>query len=226
LTITEAEGEDEYILVAMTAKAEAIEPRTLAEAKRSPDWLHWEKAMHEEIRTLEKAGTWEVVEAPSNVNVVGSKWVWRIKKNAAGEVERFKARLVAPGFSQVPGVDYFDTFAPVAKLASVRTVLALAARQDLEIHQVDIKGAYLNGVLDKNETVYMRQAPGIPNDPGKVLRLKKALYGLKQSGRRWYEKLYDVLKSCSTCRDARSTTQCSFADPDAKSLSSWRTSMI
>jgi Reverse transcriptase (RNA-dependent DNA polymerase) len=120
--------------------------------------------------------------------------VWRIKKNAAGEVERFKARLVAQGFTQVPGVDYFDTFAPVAKLSSVRTVLALAARQDLEIHQVDIKSAYLNGVLEDNEVIYMRQAPSIQNNPGKVLHLKKSLYGLKQSGRRWYKKLYEVLK--------------------------------
>jgi Reverse transcriptase (RNA-dependent DNA polymerase) len=127
ITFEAVDGEDEYILIAMTAEVEAIEPQTLAEAKRSPDWLHWQQAMQEEIQTLEKAGTWEVVEALPNANIIGSKWVWQIKKNAAGEVEHFKARLVAQGFMQVPGVDYFDTFAPVAKLSSVRTVLALAA---------------------------------------------------------------------------------------------------
>ena len=188
------DGEDEYVLVAVTAEVEAIEPRTLAEAKRSPDWLRWEQAVKDEIEMLERLRTWEVVDSPPDANVVGCKWVFRIKKNAAGEIERFKARLVAQGFSQVPGIDYFDTYAPVAKLSSVRTVLAMAARLDLEIHQVDIKGAYLYGVLDENEVVYMKQPPGVPNEPGKVLRLKKSLYGLKQSGRRWYEKLFEVLK--------------------------------
>jgi len=130
-------------------------------------------------------GTWEVVDAPRGVNVVGSKWVFRAKKNAAGDVEHYKARLVAQGFSQVPGVDYFDTFAPVAKLALIRTVLAMAARLDLKVHQVDVKGAYLNGDLTEDEVVYMRQPPGysIPGRERSVLWLMKPLYGLKQSGR-------------------------------------------
>jgi hypothetical protein len=106
---------------------------------------------------------------------VGSKWVFRPKKDADGNIVRYKARLVAQGFSQVPGVDYFDTFAPVAKLASVRTVLAMAAALDLELHQVDIKGAYLNGELTDAEIVYMRQAPGYadPDAPDKVCQLWK-----------------------------------------------------
>ena len=115
---------DEYAFAAETNNAEALEPRSLKEAQSRPDWPLWEKAIEEELATLKAAGTWEVVDAPEGVNIVGSKWVFRAKKDAAGNVVRYKARLVAQGFSQVPGVDYFDTFAPVARLASIRTVLA------------------------------------------------------------------------------------------------------
>jgi len=120
----------EYAMAAEISEAEALEPRTLAEAKSRPDWPLWEKAIVEELEVLRKAGTWEVVDAPKDANIVGSKWVFRAKKDAAGNVVRYKARLVAQGFSQVPGVDYFDTFAPVARLSSIRAVLAMAAVQD------------------------------------------------------------------------------------------------
>jgi hypothetical protein len=123
---------DEYALVAETSELEAIEPRSLAEAKRRPDWHLWEAAIHEELAVLRDAGTWKLTEAPPGANIVGSKWVFRAKKDSAGNVVRYKARLVAQGFSQVPGVDYFDTFAPVAKLASIRMVLALAAANNME----------------------------------------------------------------------------------------------
>jgi hypothetical protein len=189
------EEPDEYALVAQTSEIEAIDPRSLAEAKRRPDWHLWEAAIHEELKVLREAGTWELTDAPTGANVVGSKWVFRAKKDAAGNVVRYKARLVAQGFSQVPGVDYFDTYAPVAKLASIRTVLALAAAKDMELHQIDIKGAYLNGELTDKETIYMSQPPGYhaPDSSGKVCILRKTLYGLKQSGRRWYQKLVDIM---------------------------------
>ena len=108
------------------------------------------------------------------------------EKDAAGNVVRHKARLVTQGFLQVPGVDYFNTYAPVAKLTSIHTVLALAARLDLELHQIDIKGAYLNGELNDEETIYMRQLPGYadPALPHHICRLRKTLYRLKQSGHR------------------------------------------
>ena len=190
-----AEAIDEYALVAETSEVEAIEPRSLAEARRRPDWELWEKGILEELALLKEAGTWELTVPPEDANIVGSKWVFRAKKDAAGNVVRYKARLVAQGFSQVPGVDYFDTFAPVAKLASIRTVLALAAAKDMEIHQIDIKGAYLNGELTDKEMIYMAQPPGYhaPNSVGKVCRLQKTLYGLKQSGRRWYQKLVEIM---------------------------------
>ncbi|KAF7371239.1 Transcription factor [Mycena sanguinolenta] len=195
----------EYALVADISEVEGIEPHNLAEARRSPDWPHWEKAIKEELATLEANNTWELVNTPESANIVGNKWVFRIKRDAAGRVQRYKARLVAQGFSQVEGVDYFDTFAPVARLSSVRTILALAARLDLEIHQIDIKGAYLNGKLTEKERIFMRQPTGFPypNSTGKILRLIKTLYGLKQSGRRWYQRLSEIceklgLMRCST----------------------------
>lgn len=132
-------------MVSEIAEAEGLDPTSLADARRRPDWLDWEKAIQEELTTLKEAGTWILVDAPPGANIVGSKWVFRVKKDADGNIARKKARLVAQGFSQVPGIDYFDTFAPVARLASIRTVLALAARDDMELHQVDIKGADLNG---------------------------------------------------------------------------------
>ena len=110
---------------------------------------------------------------------------------------RYKAHLVAQGFSQVPGVDYFDTFAPVAKLASIHVALAIAAANNMEIHQIDIKGAYLNRKLNSDEQIYMAQPPGYhaPNSVGLVCRLIKTLYGLKQSRRRWYQQLVEIMES-------------------------------
>jgi hypothetical protein len=192
-----SECDDEYAFAAEISKAEALEPRSLSEARKRPDWPLWEKAIEEELATLKAAGTWEVVDAPEGVNIVGSKWVFRAKKDAAGNVVRYKARLVAQGFSQVPGVDYFDTFAPVARLASIRTVLAFAAAKDYETGQIDIKAAYLNGELTSDEVIFMKQAPGYEEkrQSGRVAvyRLRKSLYGLKQAGRRWYEKLVLIM---------------------------------
>lgn len=111
---------------------------------------------------------------------------------------------MAQGYSQVSGVDYFDTFAPVAKLASIREILAMAAALDMKIHQIDIKSAFLNGTLEANKVIFMRQPPGYhaPNSPNKVCHLAKTLYGLKQSSQRWYQRLVKILaklnfKQCS-----------------------------
>jgi hypothetical protein len=184
----------EHAFAAETADAEAIEPRTLAEAKHRPDWPLWEKAIEEELATLKKAGTWKLEKAPPGANIIGSKWVFKAKKDAAGNIACYKARLVAQGFSQIGGVDYDDTYAPVAKLASSRAIIVMANRLGLLLHQVDIKGAYLNGVLNPGEVLYMRHPPGY-KDPAAaehVLRLLKALYGLKQAGRRWYQFLVAI----------------------------------
>ena len=170
-TENEEEEEEDVALVVDAGDIEPLEPKSLTEAKRRLEWPEWEKAIHKELKTLEDVGTWELTNTPEGANVVGSKWVFRIKHNASGRVVRYKARLVAQGFSQVEGVDYFDTYTLVARLASLRTILALAARLDLELHQIDIKGAYLNGELTNEERIYMRQPPGYPypNATGRVL---------------------------------------------------------
>ena len=177
------------------ADAEALEPSSLAEAKCQPNWLQWEQGICEELAMLNKAGILELVESPMGMNIIGSKWVFRAKKDATGNVVQYKACLVAQGFSQVPSVDYFNMYAPVAKLASICTVLTLAAHLDLELHQINIKGAYLNGELNNEETIYMRQPPGYTNPalPCHVCHLHKILYGLKQSGHCWYQKLVEIL---------------------------------
>jgi hypothetical protein len=186
---------DEYALVLETADAKAIEPRTLTEARHHPDWLLWEKGIHKELETLQQAGTWVLVDKPNGANIVGSKWVFHAKKDAAGNIVRHKACLVTQGFSQVPGVDYFDTYTPIAKLASVCTILAMGAQLNLKMHQINIKEAYLNGELTDKEIIYMKQPPGYhaPGSPRKVCCLYKTLYSLKQSGHHWYQKLIYIL---------------------------------
>ena len=166
-------------------EAEALKPTSLAEAKRHPDWLQWEQGIQEELAMLDKASTWELVKPPVGANIVGSKWVFHAKKDTAGNVVCHKACLVMQGFSQVPSVDYFNMYTPVAKLASIHTVLALAACLNLKLHQIDIKGVYLNGELNDEETIYMHQPPGYtdPALPRHICRLRKMLYGLKQSNR-------------------------------------------
>jgi len=150
--------------------------------------------MDKEIDTLEHAGTWVNVLRPTNRNIVSAKWIFRIKRKANGEIDKYKARLVACRFTQIYGIDYYSTYSPVAKMASIRLILALAARQDWEIESFDFNGAYLNGELQDNEEIYMEPPPGYENiAPNCVKRLQKSLYGLKQAGRRWYDTLSRAL---------------------------------
>src|SRR5258708_21227067 len=173
----------EHVFTAETANAEALEPCSLTEAKRQPDWPLWEKAIQEELATLKTAGTWKLEEAPPEANIIGSKWVFKAKKDAAGNIAWYKARLVAQGFSQIDGVDYDDTYAPVAHLASSHAIIAMANHLHLELQQVDIKGAYLNGVLNDGEVFYMRHPPGYKSHHtgNHGLHLIKTLYGSHQS---------------------------------------------
>ena len=170
------------------------DPRSLSEARSRADWSSWKAAMDRELETLEKAGTWSTVSRPPGKNVVGSKWVFRLKRKADGSIDKYKARLVAQGFTQVHGVDYFDTYSPVAKLSSFRVILAYAARLDWEIESFDFNGAYLNGELGEGEDIYMQPPPGYEDRAGgSVKKLHKSLYGLKQAGRKWYDALCRVL---------------------------------
>ena len=165
------------------------EPSNFREAMKSTSGDEWRKACQAEYDTLTGYGTWTLIDRPQNVNVVGNRWVFRIKRDNVGKIDRYKARLVAQGFSQIPGIDFTETYSPTIRFTSIRFILALASRYDLELRQVDVKGAYLNGRL--NETVYMRQPEGFATE-GKenlVCRLNKGIYGLKQSGRVWYRTL-------------------------------------
>ena len=187
----------EEALLAETSDVEALEPRMLAEAKCRLDWPLWEKAIQEELETLKKAETWRLETPPPEANVIGSKWVFKAKKDAAGNIACYKARLVAQGFSQIGGVDYNDTYAPVTKMASSQAIIAMANKLGLVLHQLDIKGAYLNGVLNESKVLYMAHTPGYkPSDAAnRVLCLLKVIYGLKQAARRWYQKLREIFIS-------------------------------
>jgi hypothetical protein len=196
---TEPELIEEIGAMAMTvemANALGLEPRTFAEAKRSPAWPQWKDAMEEEHNALEVHKTWRLEKPPPGFKVIGNQWVYHVKRDAAGAINRYRARLVILGNHQRPGIDCFDTYAPVAKIASIRVVLAMAARHDFEIHQIDVKSAYLNREFEANEVIYMKVPQGLKltNDPSLALRLLRPLYGLRQSGRQWYKKLWEILR--------------------------------
>ena len=176
-----------------TTVLDADEPSTYAEAMARPDASLWLAAIEAEYQSQQRAGTYELTNLPSGRQAIGCKWVFKIKRHADGSVDRYKARLVAKGYSQKEGLDYKETFAPVAKFASIRTLLALAAHQNYEVHQMDVKTAFLNGDLDVD--LYMQQPEGfvIAGQEQLVCKLRKSIYGLKQAGRAWFEKINAAL---------------------------------
>ncbi|CAL1406923.1 unnamed protein product [Linum trigynum] len=167
-----------------------VEPTSYAEACKDP---RWNQACNEELAALEENQTWEVVKLPEGKKAVGSKWVFKIKQKSDGTIERFKSRVVAKGYTQIYGIDFLDTYSPVAKINSVKTLLAVAASKDWHIHQMDVSNAFLHGDLE--EEVYLEIPPGanVPRGQGLVYRLKKSLYGLKQASRQWFAKLTTAL---------------------------------
>ncbi|CAN0920957.1 Retrovirus-related Pol polyprotein from transposon RE2 [Linum grandiflorum] len=169
-----------------------LEPRTFKEAIKHD---RWHRAMKTENDALIRNGTWSLVPRPINVNVLGSKWIFRNKFNSDGSLQRHKARLVAQGCSQQESVDFYDTFSPVVKPTTIRLVLSIALSNGWTLRQLDINNAFLNG--DLNEEVYMAQPKGFehPDFPHHVCRLHKAIYGLKQAPRAWFKKLKGYLVS-------------------------------
>ncbi|KAL9247674.1 hypothetical protein vseg_021081 [Gypsophila vaccaria] len=174
------------------AKIDKIsEPTYYHEAARS---VEWREAMRKEIDALEGNGTWKVVNLPEGKKPIGCKWVYKIKYRADGEIERYKARLVAQGFTQVEGIDFHETYAPVAKMTSVRCMLAVAVMKGWLIEQLDVNNAFLHGDLD--EEVYMKIPQGFERKgENKVCKLMKSIYGLKQASRNWFAKLTVAMKS-------------------------------
>ncbi|WJZ86739.1 hypothetical protein VitviT2T_006171 [Vitis vinifera] len=159
-------------------------PNSVQEALADP---RWKAAMNEEMKSLQNNETWELVECPPGKKLVGCRWIYTVKYKVDGSIERFKARLVAKGYTQTYGIDYTKTFAPVAKINTVRVLLSLAANLDWPLQQFDVKNVFLHGELSKE--VYMDLPPGCmvsEKQCQKVCKLKKSLYGLKQSPRTWF----------------------------------------
>jgi len=169
------------------------EPKSYANASK---FECWNQAMQAELSALETTGTWKIVDLPDHIKPIGCRWIYKVKHNADGSVERYKARLVAKGYTQIEGLDYFDTHSHVAKLTTIRLVIALASIHNCNLHQLDVNIAFLHGELQ--EDVYMILPPGVTSTkPNQVCKLLKSWYGLKQA-----------------------SSQCFFL---GKSLISWRT---
>ncbi|RVX02626.1 Retrovirus-related Pol polyprotein from transposon TNT 1-94 [Vitis vinifera] len=171
------------------------DPKTYKEAMASRDVAFWKEAINDEMDSIMSNQTWELVDLPPGSKPIGCKWVFRRKYHTDGMIQTFKARLVAKGFKQREGIDYFDTYAPVARTTSIRILFALASIHNLFVHQMDVKTAFLNG--DLNEEVYMEQPEGfvLLGNENKVCKLVKSLYGLKQAPKQWHEKFDHAILS-------------------------------
>lgn len=170
---------------AIVLLAECAEPLTYEEAVSAADSSKWNEAMKAEIESLHANNTWTLTELPPGRQAIDSKWVYKIKRNADGTTQRYKARLVARGFAQKAGIDYQETFCPVVRFETIRSLLSVAAKEKLLLAQFDVTTAFLNGNLD--EEIYMKQPEGFADGSNNVCKLIKSLYGLKQAPRCWNE---------------------------------------
>ncbi|CAN1335388.1 Retrovirus-related Pol polyprotein from transposon TNT 1-94 [Linum perenne] len=188
---------DQQAMISLT------EPKNTKEALKDENWII---AMQEELNQFQRSQVWDLVPCPTNKTIIGTKWVYRNKTNDKGVVIRNKARLVAQGYNQEEGIDYDETFAPVARMEAIRLLCAFASINHFILFQMDVKSAFLNGFI--KEEVYVAQPPGFedPHFPNHVFRLKKALYGLKQAPRAWYDRLTQFLTSDGFSRGQVDTT--------------------
>ena len=193
---------DRYGVWIYNVNEQEREPMTVKEALDSSEKDKWRYAMQKEIESMHTNDVWDLVKLPRDRQVVGNKWVFKKKIGADGSVERYKARLVAQGFSQRQGLDYDETFSPVIRFESFRTLIAIAVQNGLKLHQLDITAAFLNGHL--KEEVFMRQPEGfvVEGKENLVCKLKHSLYGLKQSPRCWNYILDNQLKSMGFVQSA------------------------
>lgn len=180
---------DDY--VTYSAITQEGEPKSYSEAISCSESQQWKRAMDEEYSSIVKNHTWELCSLPAGQSVVGSKWIYKKKRSADGST-RYKARLVARGFSQRKGVNYTETYSPVVRFTSLRLLFAYAVNKGLDIYHLDIETAFLHG--DMTDTVYLQQPEEYSSDENQVCLLKKAIYGLKQGSRNWNQKLDGALK--------------------------------
>jgi hypothetical protein len=170
------------------------EPQSLKEVRERPDWGLWEESMREEYGALRQKGVFTEVELPDHVKALPCRWVYKIKRDQHGKVDKYKSRVVAKGYLQGKGISgelcSENVFAPASNITTLRVLLSLAAQEDLDADQLDVKTAFLNGELE--EEIYMKCPPGF-EVAGKVWRLRKALYGLRQAAQAWYKKLKESL---------------------------------
>ncbi|GJR92322.1 zinc finger, CCHC-type containing protein, partial [Tanacetum coccineum] len=173
------------------------DPRTYNEAMQSRDAAFWKEAIDDEIGSIMENNTWVLSDLPPGCKPLGCKWIFKRKMKVDGTIDKFKARLVIQGFRQKEGIDYFDTYAPVARITTIRLLLALVVTHNLVIHQMNVKTTFLNGDLD--EKVYMKQPKGfvMSGNEHKVCKLVKSLYGLKQAPKQWHQKFDNVVLSSS-----------------------------
>jgi hypothetical protein len=170
-------------------------PKTLADAYASSDAEYWKGAIRSEMESIMVNETWEVIEHPAGCKPIGCKWIFKKKMRLDGTIDKYKARLVAKEFTHKKGEDYFDTYSPMARLTTIRLLIALAAFYGMHIHLMDVKTTFLNGELE--EEIYMEQPDGfvVKGQESKVCRLLKSLYGLKKAPKQWHEKFDQTLTS-------------------------------
>ena len=168
----------------------SIEPKNINEACKDEFWMI---AMNEELNQFNQNNVWELVPNPKDHQIIGTKWIYRNKLDESGNIVKNKARLVAQGYNQEEGIDFDETYAPVARLESIRILLAYASSMNFKLYQMDVKSAFLNGVIE--EEVYVKQPPRFEHEvyTDHVFKLNKALYGLKQAPRAWYDRLKKFL---------------------------------
>ena len=162
---------------------------------KDTDAHHWVKTMKSELDSMYSNQVWDLVKTPNGIKPVGRKWVYKRKRGIDGKVETFKVRLVVKGYTQKEGIDYEETFSPVAMLKSIRILLSIAAHYDYEIWQMDVRTAFFNGNLE--EEIYMMQSEGFiaKNQEHMVCKLKRSIYGLKQASRSWNIRFDQAIKS-------------------------------
>jgi len=167
-------------------------PQTIQKVLTRPYSQQWQEAIQVEFNSLEKNKTWLLTPLPPNRKPISSKWIFKIKTKADGNLDKYKARLVARGFTQIQGIDYTETFSPVVKLNSIKVLLALELSSikvlhNFEIHQLDVKTEFLNGFIEEDIFMSILEGYPLPSNSNMVCKLKKSIYGLKQSSRAWYQ---------------------------------------